>query len=39
MAGFALQVNDGPVFLPLPNVIKFEIHRLVPTNPAGQQDS
>jgi hypothetical protein len=37
MTGLPLQVNDGPVFLPLLNVVKVEIDRFVPSNPAGQQ--
>lgn len=38
VAGFALQVDDGPVVLPLLDVTEIQIHRLVSSNAAGEQD-
>src|SRR5262245_16301022 len=39
VAGFALQVDDGPVVFTLLYVAEMQIHRLVPPKAAGEQDS
>ena len=38
MAGFALQVDDGPVFLALLDMAKFQTDRFVAPKPASEQD-
>jgi hypothetical protein len=38
VAGFALQVDDGPVLFPLLDVPEVEVHRFVPSKTAGEQD-
>lgn len=39
MAGLPLEVDDGPVLLPLLNMAKIEIHCLAPSETTGEQDS
>jgi hypothetical protein len=36
MAGFAPQVDDGPVVLSLLEMAEIQIHRLVPSKAAGE---
>jgi hypothetical protein len=38
MAAFSLQVNDGPVLLPLLHVSKLQADRFVTSKPAGWQN-
>jgi hypothetical protein len=38
MAGFALQIDNGPMVLPLLDVAKTQIDRFVPSKAAGEQD-
>ncbi len=37
VAGFALQVDDGPVVLPLLDLAEVQTYRLVPSKATGQQ--
>jgi hypothetical protein len=38
VAGFALQVDDGPVLFALLDVAEVQVHRLVPSKAAGEED-
>jgi hypothetical protein len=38
VAGFVLQVDDGPVVFPLLHVSAIQVHRLVPSKAASEQD-
>ena len=38
MAGFAIEVDDGPVLFPLLDVAEIQVHSLAPSEAAGKQD-